>query len=73
MAEVTDVDIDVALERAAALATKTRYDRAFGRVIVDLTNGCTFAFPARLAQGLESATADRLAAAEILGATHDLH
>jgi hypothetical protein len=42
-------------------------------VIVELTNGCTFTFPPRLAQGLESATADQLAAVEVLGAGYGLH
>ena len=37
------------------------------------TNGCTFAFPPRLAQGLEDATADQLAEVEILGAGYGLH
>ena len=52
---------------------RARYDRDAGRVIVELTNGCTFAFPPRLAQGLEGATGDQLAAVEILGAGHGLH
>jgi hypothetical protein len=46
---------------------RRRYDRQLDRVIVDLTNGCTFAFPPRIAQGLETATADQLAEVEILG------
>jgi hypothetical protein len=44
-----------------------------GRMIVQLTNGCTFTFPPRLAQGLESATAEQLAAVEVLGAGYGLH
>ena len=50
-----------------------RYDRQVGRVIVELTNGCTFAFPPRLAQGLEDASEDQLAQVEILGAGYGLH
>jgi len=42
-------------------------------MIVELTNGCTFMFPPRLAQGLETATAAQLAAVEILGAGYGLH
>ncbi|VTZ64182.1 hypothetical protein EMEDMD4_570063 [Sinorhizobium medicae] len=38
-----------------------------------LTNGCTFAFPPRLAQGLEEASSDQLAAVEILGHGYGLH
>ena len=44
-----------------------------GRIVVDLTNGCTFAFPPRLAQGLETATDEQLGAVEILGAGYGLH
>jgi hypothetical protein len=79
MAELTDADIDAALDRGRALrateprAAKARYDRAKGRLVLDLTNGCTFAFPARVAQGLEEATDDQLATVEILGNGYGLH
>ena len=79
MAERTDTAIDAALERGrAALASEpraatARYDRSSGRIIVDLENGCTFAFPPRLAQGLEVASDDQLAAVEILGQGYGLH
>lgn len=79
MAELTDAAIDAALDRGKTLrateprAAKARYDRAKGRIVVDLTNGCTFAFPARVAQGLEAATDDQLAAVEILGNGYGLH
>ena len=79
MAELTDAEIDVALEcgRAASLveprAAGARYDRGQGRVIIDLTNGCTFSFPPRLAQGLETATEDQLAKVEVFGAGYGLH
>ncbi len=79
MAELSDAQIDTALERGKAAqlteprASKARYDRALGRVIVDLTNGCTFAFPPRLAQGLEAASDDQLANVQILGAGYGLH
>ncbi len=58
MVELTDAQIDAALERgkAAALneprAASARYDQKLGRVVVELTNGCTFSFPPHLAQGL---------------------
>jgi len=54
-------------------AASARYDAALDRVIVDLTNGCTFSFPPRLAQGLETASAAQLADVEILGAGYGLH
>lgn len=79
MIEITDAQIDAALERGKiALETEpraatARYDRQLDRVIVDLTNGCTFAFPPRIAQGLEAASADQLAEVEILGLGYGLH
>jgi hypothetical protein len=79
MAELTNAQIDAALQRgkAAALngprAASARYDRKPGRVIVELTNGCTFSFPPRLAQGLETATEDHLAQVEVLGGGYGLH
>ena len=39
--------------RTEPRARAARYDRRTGRVVVELTNGCSFAFPARMAQGLE--------------------
>ena len=79
MAELTDGQIDAALERGRAVrlheprAAAARYDRRAGRVIVELTNGCTFAFPPRLAQGLDSASEEQLCEVEILGEGHGLH
>ena len=79
MAELTDAEIDAALQRGQQArrhephAAAARYDRRSGRIIVDLSNGCTFAFPPRLAQGLETATEEQLAAVEILGQGSGLH
>jgi hypothetical protein len=79
MAELTDDQIDTALARGKATrlaeprAASARYDRQLDRVIVDLTNGCSFAFPPRLAQGLETATADELAQVQMLGTGSGLH
>jgi predicted TPR repeat methyltransferase len=79
MSELTDAAIDAALERGRITrlheprAAAARYDRAAERVVVELTNGCTFAFPPQLAQELENATADQLAQVEILGAGYGLH
>ncbi len=79
MAELTDDQIDAATERGGVArlneprASVARYDGLLGRVIVELTNGCTFAFPPRLAQGLETATDEQLAQVEILGAGYGLH
>lgn len=79
MADLTDTQIDAAIERGKlALQTEpravsARYERQLDRLIVELTNGCTFAFPPRIAQGLEQATAEQLAEVEILGLGYGLH
>ncbi len=79
MAELTDSEITAAIERGHIAqqteprADTVRYDKQNSRIIVNLTNGCTFAFPPRVAQGLETATDEDLAAVEILGAGYGLH
>ena len=76
---LSDTTYAAAVERgkqASALeprAARARYDRRRDRIIVDLTNGCVFAFPPKLAQGLEDASAEQLAQVEILGAGYGLH
>lgn len=59
--------------RTEPRAKSAGYNRRNGRIIVELTNGCTFAFPYNMAQGLETATDDELAAVEILGVGYGLH
>lgn len=49
-------------------AAAARYDAASGRIVVDLTNGCTFAFPARRVEELADASDAEIAAVEIAGA-----
>jgi hypothetical protein len=79
MVELSDARIDAALRRGKSTAlsepraASARYDRKLSRVIVELTNGCTFSFPPRLAQGLEAATEDQVAEVEILGGGYGLH
>jgi hypothetical protein len=79
MADLTDTQIDAAIERGKAAhqheprAASARYDRKHRRVIVELTNGCTFSFPPHLAQGLEDGTDDDLTPVEIFGAGYALH
>jgi hypothetical protein len=79
MVDPTDAEIDAATERgrlarlAEPRAASARYDRVNGRVVVDLTNGCSFMFPPRLAQGLEAASDDHLSEVEILGSGYGLH
>jgi len=72
-------EIDRALARGRRRAVsepqaeRAHYERRTGRVVVDLTNGCSFVFPARSLQGLAQATDAELAEIEILGAGHGLH
>ena len=79
MADLTDAQLDAAIAhgRIARLAepraARAWYDASRGDVVVELTNGSTFSFPARLGQGLEAATGDQLAEIEILGAGYGLH
>ena len=55
MADLTDTEINTALERGKIAhlveprATAARYDRKSARIIVELNNGCIFAFPPHLA------------------------
>lgn len=78
MGDLTDAEIDAAMARGQAAlgeprAVSARYDRELDRMIVELTNGCTFTFPPRAAQGLEQATAEQLEAVEVLGLGFGLH
>ncbi len=79
MVELTDAEVDAALERGQIAkqseprAHACRYDAATRRIVVELTNGCVFAFPADLGQGLEQASDEHLAQVEILGGGSGLH
>ena len=79
MVELTDAQVDAALERGRTArlheprAVAARYDQQLGRVVVKLANDCTFAFPPQLVQGLEIATEEQLSQVEILGAGSGLH
>jgi hypothetical protein len=79
MTELTDLELDAAAERGRVAAqiepraTSARFDAGHGRVVVDLTNGCTFAFPARIVQGLEQASDADLAEVAVLGSGYALH
>lgn len=78
MAELTDDAIDAALERGRLAgsteprAASAHYDRESGQVVLALTNGCTFAFPPHLVQGLAGADDATIAGVEILGAGYGL-
>ena len=79
MADNLDVMLKTAKQRGREkAATEPRakaahYDRETGRILVDLENGCTFAFPGRLAEGLEHASDADLASVELLGAGYGPH
>lgn len=79
MADLTDAQIVDAKERyratrdAAPHATAARYDRVANRIVVDLTNGATFAFPPELGQGLAGATPEDLAEIELSGGGFGMH
>src|SRR4051812_6864675 len=79
MVELTDAEFAAAEERGRHYratqphAASARYDRKNDRIVVELTNGATFAFPPGLAEGLSDATADELSDIELLGDGFGLH
>ena len=79
MAELSDAEIDAAIERGQQRArlepraSSVRYDARRKAMLVELTNGCTFTFPPSLVQGLEEASDAELRDVEILGAGSGLH
>lgn len=76
---VTDDAFERAKRRGVArrdkqpLAKAARYDRASGKVVIELRNGVEFSFPASSAQGLAGASASDLAKIEIAGAGTGIH
>jgi hypothetical protein len=54
-------------------AKAARYDAESGRVEIELTNGCVFAFPPALVQGLGAATAEELATVEIMPGAESIY
>ncbi len=79
----SDRDLDAQIEQAkkagiTALeneprAKSVRYSPARRQIIVELTNGCSFIFPADKAQGLAGASDKDLADVKVLGAGFGLH
>jgi len=78
MANLTDLEIDAAMKRGKERlnteprAVTARYDLKTARVVVDLSNGCTFAFPPRAVEGLGEADDRELGEVEVLGAGFSL-
>jgi hypothetical protein len=66
-APTTDAELAAAEARGQAMlraeprAAAARYDRETGRVVVELVNGCLYAFPAGLIEDLQGADAAALA------------
>jgi Protein of unknown function (DUF2442) len=79
MADVSVEEFEAATERGKRLfetephARTARYDRKTGRLILELTNECTFAVPARLLQGLEQASPGEIEAFELSGSGYGIH
>jgi len=79
MVDVTDAQFEAAEARGRRTleteprAAQARYDRATGRVTLDLTNGCTYAFPSQLVEDLRGAGPDDLANVEVDGLGFNLH
>ncbi|HEU0076418.1 MAG TPA: DUF2442 domain-containing protein, partial [Longimicrobiaceae bacterium] len=67
------VEAGRAAEVAGPRAASARYDRGTGRVEVELRNGCLFAFPAEMGQGLRGASPEELAAVEVTPGGYGLH
>ena len=79
MAELTDAEFEAAEARGREKmkteprAEAARYDRETGRVVVELANGCTYMFPAPLAQELHCADDEALSGVVIDGMGFNLH
>src|SRR5262245_59999225 len=79
MVELTDAQIEAANERGRIIretqphAKAARYDAKTGRVIIDLTNAATFAFPTTLVEGLHDASPAQIADVEVIGGGFGLH
>ena len=75
MADWINNEIAASKEQARALGRKSRqgfphataaaYSAEHGLIVIDLENGSKFAFPPKIAQGLQSATPDQLAEIEL--------
>jgi hypothetical protein len=73
MVELTEKAFEAAESRGREMlaneprASSARYDSDSGRVVVELTNGCAYAFPPRLVQDLQDANEAGLANIEVDG------
>ena len=73
MAKMSDADLKTAETLGKAMlaseprATAAHYDPATGRVVVDLVNGCSYAFPADLVLDLQNASDEELNSVQVDG------
>ena len=78
MADLTDAELRRAEARGRKMleteprAVAAHYDVAAGRVVIDLANGCAYAFPTRHIQDLRDASGEDLAKIEVDGAGFNL-
>ncbi len=79
MVDLTDAGLEAAEARGREMmkseprAAAAHYDRETARVVVELTNGCTYIFPAKLAQELHGSDDEALSSIVIDGAGFNLH
>ena len=63
----------IGVEDSALRARAVTYDAKCDRVIVDLTNRASFAFPPQLVEGLHNAAPAEIAEVEVIGRGFGLH
>jgi hypothetical protein len=79
MVDLTDRQIKAAEARGWKMhetelrASSVKYEPATGKVVLDLVNGCTYAFPAGVVQDLVGASDENLGHVELDGAGFNLH
>ena len=79
MADVTETDFKTAEARGRAMqesgprAQSARYEVASGRVVIELADGCAYAFPAGRVEDLMGASDADLASVLVDGAGFNLH
>ncbi|ATU91499.1 DUF2442 domain-containing protein [Phyllobacterium zundukense] len=79
MASLTDVQFDLAETKGQELlltgprASHGHLDPVTRRVVIDLVNGCSYAFPVQFVQDLKDATEENLADIHVDGVGFNLH
>ena len=79
MADDVDAEIDAAELRGSELlahaprAVSARYDAASRRIVLEMANGCAYAFPPKLVEDLQNASDADLAGVVVDGAGFNLH